>query len=54
MIDALFWVLNQIENDSVKRGQVETFLNQRLPFEWTKHRFVLITGHRRENFGDGF
>lgn len=29
-------------------------LNQRLPFAWIKQRFVLITGHRRENFGDGF
>ena len=25
-----------------------------LPFAWQRQRFVLITGHRRENFGDGF
>ena len=54
IIDALFWVLKRIENDPAKRGQLEAFLNQRLPFNWPKQRFVLITGHRRENFGDGF
>ena len=54
VIDALFWVLKRIENDPEKRGKLETFLNQRLPFAWTTQRFLLITGHRRENFGDGF
>jgi UDP-N-acetylglucosamine 2-epimerase (non-hydrolysing) len=54
VIDALFWVLKRIENDPAKRSQLEAFLNQRLPFAWTTQRFVLITGHRRENFGDGF
>ena len=29
-------------------------LDDRLPFDWRTSRFVLITGHRRENFGDGF
>jgi UDP-N-acetylglucosamine 2-epimerase (non-hydrolysing) len=54
VIDALFWVLKRIEDDPAKRSQLETFLNQRLPFAWATQRFVLITGHRRENFGDGF
>jgi UDP-N-acetylglucosamine 2-epimerase (non-hydrolysing) len=54
VIDALFWVLKRIEGDATKRTQLEAFLNQRLPFDWAKQRFVLITGHRRENFGDGF
>ena len=54
VIDALFWVLKRIENDPDKRSQLHAFLNQRLPFDWVTQRFVLITGHRRENFGDGF
>ena len=54
VIDALFWVLKRIDNDPAKRSQLEAFLNQRLPFDWATQRFVLITGHRRENFGDGF
>ena len=54
VIDALFWVLKRIESDPAKRTQLEAFLSQRLPFNWPKQRFVLITGHRRENFGGGF
>ena len=54
VIDASFWVLKRIENDPDKRDQLEVFLNQRLPFDWTRQRFVLITDHRRENFGDEF
>ena len=54
VIDALFWVLKRIEDDPAKRNQIETFLNQRLAFNWSKQGFVLITGHRRENFGEGF
>jgi UDP-N-acetylglucosamine 2-epimerase (non-hydrolysing) len=29
-------------------------LNVCLPFDWQRKRFVLVTGHRRENFGEGF
>ena len=54
VIDALFWVLDRIENDPVRRQLIAGFLNQQLPFDWQTERFVLITGHRRENFGDGF
>jgi len=54
VIDALFWVLKRIDSDPAKRSQLEIFLSQRLSFDWTTQRFVLITGHRRENFGDGF
>jgi UDP-N-acetylglucosamine 2-epimerase (non-hydrolysing) len=54
VIDALFWVLNRIESDSLRQASISTFLEDRLPFSWRHDRFVLITGHRRENFGDGF
>ena len=54
VIDALFWVLRRIDSDSAKQSQITTFISERLPFEWKKKRFVLITGHRRENFGAGF
>ncbi len=54
VIDALFWVLARMESDSVRRAAVTDLLNARLPFDWISQRFVLITGHRRENFGDGF
>lgn len=54
VIDALFWVLDRINTDTARRHGLEIFLNERLGFAWQTQRFVLITGHRRENFGDGF
>ncbi len=57
VIDALYWVVNKIKN--------ETELSDRLAAELKdagydtsrldgNRRLVLITGHRRENFGEGF
>lgn len=54
VIDALFWVLKRIDSKPLRRNQVTSFLNDRLPFAWQNQKFVLITGHRRENFGAGF
>ena len=54
VIDALQWVLHRIETDEVRRSIVVDCLSSRLPFEWWSTRFVLVTGHRRENFGPGF
>lgn len=54
VIDALHWVLNRIENDETRQSSLTAQLNQALAFNWKSDRFVLITGHRRENFGDGF
>jgi len=54
VIDALQWVLARINSDSNRQRKIIEFLNARLPFSWPDRRFVLITGHRRENFGDGF
>ncbi len=54
VIDALFWVLGRINTDAVRRQRLEVFLHKQLGFDWHGQRFVLVTGHRRENFGDGF
>lgn len=54
VIDALHWVLNRIDTDADRSAQITQSLNQALPFNWQSDRFVLITGHRRENFGEGF
>ena len=57
VIDALYMVLDKIKNDVVLEAQLrEILLNAgydtcRLQSD---RRLVLITGHRRENFGDGF
>ena len=54
VIDALFWVLNRIDSDPIRQTSMVTLLNQHLSFAWKTDRFILVTGHRRENFGDGF
>ena len=54
VIDALFWVLGRIDADAGRRDAIIAFLDEQLSFNWQQQRFVLITGHRRENFGDGF
>jgi len=54
VIDALFWMLGRIDVDARRRSDLEVFLSKQLKFDWQHQRFVLMTGHRRENFGDGF
>jgi len=54
VIDALHLVLKKIDVDNNKSKDITLRLNERLPFAWEAARFVLITGHRRENFGKGF
>ena len=57
VIDALYMVLDKIKNDAVLEAQLREILvnagydTSRLQSD---RRLVLITGHRRENFGDGF
>ena len=54
VIDALHWVLNKIEkNESLKSTLSDTIRSDFSAFG-NDERLVLITGHRRENFGQGF
>ena len=57
VIDALYWVVNKIKTDKILEASLKTELkgngydvNRLL----TGNKLVLITGHRRENFGEGF
>ena len=54
VIDSLFWVLNKINDNKKIKDNITLVLNNYLTFNWTKDKYVLITGHRRENFGDSF
>lgn len=54
IIDALHWTLKRIDEDKVRRINLENTLNTFLNFSWQTNKYVLITAHRRENFGDGF
>jgi len=50
VIDALQQVASRIENSEGKRR----YYDQMFGYLSTRHRLILMTGHRRENFGDGF
>ena len=54
VIDGLYWVLNKLEDDHLFKNKVFSFIGDMLPFDWVNERYILITGHRRENFGSGF
>ncbi|MBR4967693.1 MAG: UDP-N-acetylglucosamine 2-epimerase (non-hydrolyzing) [Bacteroidaceae bacterium] len=57
VIDALYWVVDRIKKDNTLDSELKKLLSQagydinRLSDD---KKLVLITGHRRENFGDGF
>ena len=53
VIDALRWTLARIQSDPARTARLDTLISQFLSFDWKQDRFVLITGHRRENFGVG-
>lgn len=55
VIDALQWVVKKIENSSEMKISIRSILEQAgLKDTIIDKRYVLITGHRRENFGEGF
>ncbi|MEK9571308.1 MAG: UDP-N-acetylglucosamine 2-epimerase (non-hydrolyzing), partial [Paracoccaceae bacterium] len=54
VIDALRWVLARIDSDPERSITLDAALDEVLRFKWKDENFVLVTGHRRENFGDGF
>lgn len=57
VIDALYWVVDKIKNDVSLNSDLENIL-KRAGYDVERlangRKLVLITGHRRENFGDGF
>jgi UDP-N-acetylglucosamine 2-epimerase (non-hydrolysing) len=53
VVDALLMEVDAQRNDERVRAAVEADLGGILGRDWSRVPFVLITGHRRENFGDG-
>jgi len=58
VIDSLYWVVNKIKSDgllNVKlKEEIKTFGYNIDRLQNNNRRMVLITGHRRENLGNGF
>jgi len=53
VIDALFLALEKIENHSQLKNKIIESINTQYQLNNTK-KLILVTGHRRENFGQGF
>ena len=57
VIDALYWVVDKIKNDKALDSELNALL-VKAGYDVNRlvdgKKLVLITGHRRENFGDGF
>lgn len=53
VIDSLIWMSNRLDFDAGFQRDTYARLDSLLPFDWRNCAFILVTGHRRENFGDG-
>jgi UDP-N-acetylglucosamine 2-epimerase (non-hydrolysing) len=54
VVDALFWLSNKLLRDKDLETTIYDELHKQVDFSLVNTRYVLITGHRRENLGDGF
>jgi len=54
VIDALFWALDKIKKSSLLQEKVITQIFNSGYSIKKDRKFILVTGHRRENFGQGF
>lgn len=55
VIDALHWVVDKLNKDEeLRKKQHETLYKAGYDYKADGRRIVLVTGHRRENFGNGF
>lgn len=53
VIDALFLALDKIENNIDLKNKIIKTINKQYPINKSK-KLILVTSHRRENFGHGF
>lgn len=53
VIDALMYVLHRIESQPELKDKIKNKINEQYPLS-AQRRVILVTGHRRENFGQGF
>ncbi len=53
VIDTLFLTLEHIKKDETRQKDITHKIQANYP-PFPKRKFILVTGHRRENFGEGF
>ncbi|MGP1528321.1 MAG: non-hydrolyzing UDP-N-acetylglucosamine 2-epimerase [Campylobacter sp.] len=54
VIDTLFLMIDKIEKNVNLRDEITSILRSKYSNFGSERKFILVTGHRRENFGDGF
>lgn len=53
VIDSLRLSLDIIKNNEFLKSKIENYLQSILSFDWRSDRYLVVTAHRRENFGSG-
>lgn len=53
VIDALLFLVNKIETDQALEKKIAGALKAQIGLEPDNSKFILVTSHRRENFGEG-
>ncbi|EXR32045.1 non-hydrolyzing UDP-N-acetylglucosamine 2-epimerase [Acinetobacter sp. 1179249] len=53
VIDALMYVLQRIESQPTLKEKIKSKISEQYQLD-QKRKIILVTGHRRENFGQGF
>ncbi|MCV3480626.1 non-hydrolyzing UDP-N-acetylglucosamine 2-epimerase [Campylobacter sp. CNRCH_2014_0184h] len=53
VVDALFYMVEKIKNNIVFKTKILSFIENDYKIS-DNRKFILVTGHRRENFGEGF
>jgi UDP-N-acetylglucosamine 2-epimerase (non-hydrolysing) len=54
VIDSLFYIINKIKGNNKLQQELNEYVRKRGYHINQEKKFILITGHRRENFGEGF
>ncbi len=54
VVDALLYTVKALDPDSPPEGLRLAFAGEIPPLPQPGHRLILVTGHRRESFGEGF
>jgi len=54
VIDALYYILHKVQNEIQLENRILTLLKEKGIIFNSTRKIILVTGHRRENFGEGF
>jgi UDP-N-acetylglucosamine 2-epimerase (non-hydrolysing) len=53
IVDAIKISVDELQKNYIKKNMIHIELSKILNFDILNNKYILVTGHRRENFGDG-